>query len=346
MMRGLVYRGSWNVAVEDVPEPDPPKGTDVLVRIHATGICGTDIGIVSGAYSAKAPVILGHESAGQVVAVGEDVRELAAGDRVVIDPTYYCGFCLMCRTDRQNHCERKSETETGVSRDGTFAAYYTTEERFLHRFASNLSYEEAALTEPLSCVLTGIGQLRLRHDLRTLVIGAGPIGILYAHGLSLAGIDGVLVEIADERLSLVQHAIPARWQTERNIPGALKALRPRTGEADLIVDTTSAATEQCTAVLAPRGQLLSVGLRAGSANLDMLRVADRSLTILGSIDSLGTFSSALRLIERRAVPADRIITDQLDLEHYGEAFRRVGCDIAARRRSNNARALKTIIRPV
>src|SRR5260370_17630665 len=98
MMRGLVYRGSWNVAVENVPEPDPPKGADVLVRIHATGICGTDIGIVSGAYSARSPVILGHESAGEVVAVGQDVRDLTAGDRVVIDPTYYSPSLLMCPT--------------------------------------------------------------------------------------------------------------------------------------------------------------------------------------------------------------------------------------------------------
>jgi threonine dehydrogenase-like Zn-dependent dehydrogenase len=346
MMRGLVYRGSWEVAVEDVPEPEPPKGTDVLVRVHATGICGTDIGIVSGAYSARVPVILGHESSGQVVAVGEEVRDLTPGDRVVIDPTYYCGFCLMCRTDRQNHCERKGDTETGVSRDGTFAAYYTTEERFLYRFADDLSYEEAALTEPLSCVLTGVAQLRLRHDLRTIVIGAGPIGILYAHGLALGGIDGVLVEIADARLALAQQAMPARWQTERTIPDALQALRPSTGEADLIVDTTGAAAEQCVSALARRGQLLSVGLRAGNAKIDMLHVADRSLTILGSIDSLGTFSSALRLIERRALPAARIITDQLDLESYSEAFRRVGCDIASRRRSNDARALKMVIRPV
>ena len=345
MMRGLVFRGSWNVAVESVPEPDAPKGTDVLVRVHATGICGTDIGIVSGAYAAREPVILGHESAGEVVAVGEDVRDLTPGDRVVIDPTYYCGFCLMCRTDRQNHCERKVDTETGVSRDGTFAAYYTTEERFLHRFGSDLSYEEAALTEPLSCVLTGVAQLRLRHDLRTIVIGAGPIGILYAHGLSLSGIDGVLVEVADRRLALAQDAMPARWRTERTLAGALKAMRPCTGEADLIVDTTGAVTEECAAVLARRGQLLSVGLRAGTARIDMLHVADRSLTILGSIDSLGTFSSALRLIERRALPVDRIITDQMDLEHYAEAFRGVGCDIAARRRNNDARSLKTILRP-
>lgn len=337
MMRGLVYRSSWDVAVEDVEEPGSPKGSDVLVRIRATGICGTDIGIVSGAYAARAPVILGHESAGQVVAVGDDVRDLGPGDRVVIDPTYYCGFCLMCRTDRQNHCERKSETETGVSRDGTFAAYYTTEERFLYRFADDLSYEEAALTEPLSCVLTGVAQLRLRNDLRTVVIGAGPIGILYAHALSLSGIDGVLVEIADARLALAQQAMPIRWRTDRTIPA---------GDADLIVDTTGAATEQSIATLARRGQLLSVGLRAGTAKIDMLHVADRSLTILGSIDSLGTFSAALRLIERRALPAARIVTDQLDLESYGEAFRRVGCDIAARRRSNDARALKMVIRPV
>lgn len=129
-MLALVYKSAWDVALEERPVPEIKKDNDVLVRIRATGVCGTDLGIISGKYHAVPSTILGHESAGDVIAVGSAVSSLQPGDRVVIDPTYYCGQCEMCRTGRQNHCTHKAVTETGVSADGTFTDYYVTEDRF------------------------------------------------------------------------------------------------------------------------------------------------------------------------------------------------------------------------
>ncbi|MDQ5920095.1 MAG: L-iditol 2-dehydrogenase, partial [Pseudomonadota bacterium] len=143
----LVYNGSWNINIE---QTDMPQIDDygILVEIQATGICGTDMGIIMGKYSATPKVILGHESSGIVKQVGSKVSKFKENDRVYIDPTFYCGECFMCRTERPNHCELKTVTETGVSAHGTNTKFYVTTERFLYHLPEHVSFEGATLAEP------------------------------------------------------------------------------------------------------------------------------------------------------------------------------------------------------
>src|SRR5262245_42130213 len=102
------------MAVLDRDEPTIRAPNDVLIRVAATGICGTDLGIATGQYAATQGVILGHEFSGTVVATGDDVKNVRPGDRVFVDPTFFCGQCDQCTSGRPNHCEAKSSTETGV----------------------------------------------------------------------------------------------------------------------------------------------------------------------------------------------------------------------------------------
>ncbi|HXU45033.1 MAG TPA: alcohol dehydrogenase catalytic domain-containing protein [Thermoanaerobaculia bacterium] len=344
-MNALLYRGPWQLEESERPEPEPPVGREVVVRIRATGICGTDLGIVTGGYAAaRPPVVLGHESAGEVVATGDAVESLRIGDRVAIDPTYFCGACRMCRTGRQNHCQRKSDTETGVSRDGTFAPLYKTEERFLYPLPDRLSFAAASLAEPLSCALTGVDQVRLRPDLRALILGAGPLGVLYAHALACRGLGGAVVEISAPRRGLAQAALPPHWHCRSSLEEAIESLS-EDGEIDLAVDTTGLLAAEVLPRLARGGQLLTIGLRPTTCAVDMLRVADRSLSIVGSIDSLGTFAAAVDLLGRGLVPGDRIVTCQHPLEDYRIAFAELGCDLLARTVSAAAGAIKVVLLP-
>lgn len=340
----LVYEGPWSVGLRPFERPPSPGPGEALVRIKATGICGTDLGIISGAYAARKPVVLGHESTGEVVAVGGAVRGLAPGDRVVIDPTYFCGICRMCRTGRSNHCERKTSTETGVSRDGTFAPLYLTEERFLYRLPDHVGYEEATLTEPLSCTLTGVARLRLRPDLRLLVLGGGPMGVLYANALALHGLTGALVEIAQARRHLLPPLLPAGIQPCADLDQALTEASCQ-GVFDVIVDTTGCMAETALRHLPRGGQLLLVGLRAGNATFDPRRIADESLAILGSIDSLGTFSAALELIANGTIPARAMISATFPLAEFDIALASLGCDLGERRRTDTASAVKVVLHP-
>jgi threonine dehydrogenase-like Zn-dependent dehydrogenase len=342
-MLALVYESAWNVALEERPIPQLTRDNQVLVRIRATGVCGTDLGIVSGKYYAKSSIILGHESAGDVVSVGKDVSTLQPGDRVVIDPTYYCGQCTMCRTSRQNHCIYKGVTETGVSSDGTFTDYYITEDRFLYKLADHVSYEEATLTEPLSCMLTGINQMQLQPNFRTIVLGAGPIGMLYSYALASKGVTGTLVDISKERLEIASTIVPERWDVQPSFEAAIQKISPAERQVDVIVDTTGVVAAKVLSNLAHGGYLMLVGLRDGESTFNPKEIVDRSLKIIGSIDSIGTFATAHYMIEHHVIPARKLITHKFPLNEYKYAFRALGCDMDEQTLHPSSTAIKVIL---
>ncbi|EPJ34553.1 putative D-xylulose reductase A [Streptomyces afghaniensis 772] len=209
-MRALKYHGAWNVALEEVPDLRATGPDDVVVDIRFCGICGTDLGIVSGSYPIAVPgVTLGHEATGVVAECGPAVTNVKVGDRVVINPTPYCGQCRMCRTQRINHCVNKMGTESGVSYDGAFADRFLTTSRFVHVLPDHVSLQAAALTEPLSCVLSGVRKIQPPSMAAyTYVFGAGPLGLLYAWALSLKGLAPAVIETSPERLSFAQDRLP------------------------------------------------------------------------------------------------------------------------------------------
>jgi threonine dehydrogenase-like Zn-dependent dehydrogenase len=333
----LIFHGPWDLRLERRPPPIAPGPSEVLVRIRATGICGTDLGIVRGEYPARPGIVLGHESAGEVVDVGSEVRDLRAGDRVVVDPTYFCGHCRMCRTERPNHCEQKAERESGVSQDGTFAHHYRTDQRFVHRIADHVSYAEASLAEPLSCALTGLSKLHLRADMDTVVVGAGPMGMLYCHALAARGFTGDVIERSPGRLALCRDLLPDGWRMAADIEAEHDTL-------DLVVDTSGAATGFALRSLRRGGQLLTIGLTGIEHALQPSLLADRSLSIVGSIDSIGTFALARRMIETGAVPVRRLITHEMPLGDYAAGFSLLGMDLHERRRSlQEIRGLKVVL---
>jgi threonine dehydrogenase-like Zn-dependent dehydrogenase len=146
-MLSLTYQGPWQLALVDRDEPRIKGPNQVLIRVAATGICGTDLGIAAGHYTAAQGVILGHEFSGTVVATSEDVKNVKPGDRVFVDPTFFCGQCDQCTSGRPNHCEEKSSTETGVSADGAFAPYHVTTSRFVVPMAPSTTFEAATKDE-------------------------------------------------------------------------------------------------------------------------------------------------------------------------------------------------------
>jgi threonine dehydrogenase-like Zn-dependent dehydrogenase len=339
----LVFKGAYDIELLEKDLPVQLEMNEVLVKIKATGICGTDIGIVSGNYLAAKPnIVIGHESSGIVVAMGEKVKNTKIGSRVFINPTYYCEQCLYCRTGRQNHCAEKAHTETGVSQDGTFSNYYITEERFLYEMNDEITFAEASLAEPLSCVLTGVNQLKnVRMDARALIFGAGPMGILYAHALALHGLKGTIIEISEKRLELLKHVLPKEWGASSSLAEAQAAIPNE--EFDLIIDTSSSMLKTSLQHLARGGEILLVGLRNQQVEINPMCLADKSQSIIGSIDTIGTFNIACDLINHKRLPAKDLITDQFNLVNYKEAFEKVGVNFNHKVVTPNASGIKVVI---
>jgi 2-desacetyl-2-hydroxyethyl bacteriochlorophyllide A dehydrogenase len=173
----------------EVPSPGPGE---LRVRVEASGLCGTDLHIASGEYPFASPgVTLGHEFSGTVVGVGEGVDAFSEGDRIVVDPNIPCRVCRYCHDSRPHLCENPQAV--GVTRDGGLSEFALLPVSQAYRVPEELPSEAAVLTEPLACALHAVDLGGLRPGERTLVLGAGPIGILCSMLLVAAGASEVLV---------------------------------------------------------------------------------------------------------------------------------------------------------
>lgn len=333
-MKALRFNGIWDISSVDVPSLQCIDSNDVIVAIEVCGLCGTDVGIITGDYPVAIPgTTLGHESTGRVIEVGSAVTRFRQGDRVVINPTYSCGKCRMCQTGNPNHCERKQGTEAGVSYNGTFAERYRAKENTLLHLDDHVSFEEGALTEPLSCTITGVDKLNITHtNIRAGVIGAGPMGMLYLWSLHLRGVRAFLVEKNEHRYRFAKDVLPEGGRIYTDFSKAMHEEYGCDEKLDLCIDTTGYLSEVVFNHLAPGGKLLNVALKNFTAKLDVLKIADKSLSVIGSIDSLNnSFERAYAMIRDGKIPAGKLISHTFDYGNYKQAFALVGCDIAAKK---------------
>ncbi len=329
-MRALKYNGTWDIELKEVEELHVMKPNDVIVKIKYCGICGTDVGIISGSYPvAVKGVTIGHEATGVISEVGSEVTNVKIGDRVAINPTYYCGKCRMCQSLRINHCENKFGTESGVSYDGTFAEYYRTSSEFVYKIPDGISMKAVTLTEPLSCVLTGTRKIQpLSMMTYSYVFGAGPMGILYTWALSLKGIFPAVIENSPARFEYAQNCVPKGVKIYPSLEEARKDYyNDPKAPLDLVVDTTSGLLEQLYSELACDAIYMSIGLKDKYTQLNIRDLADKSLSIIGSIDSLhGSFLEAFHLITQGTIPTEKLVSHVFPLKEYKEAFGTIGCN--------------------
>lgn len=201
-MKAVTYPAKGEVAFRDLPQPEP-AAHEVLIRVRASGICHTDIDVLHARYGSGAfPVVPGHEYAGEIVALGRDVAGFAVGDRVVVDPNLSCGTCRPCRRGRENLCINLGAY--GVSANGGFAEFSAVSAANLHAIG-DLPFDQAALAEPMGCVLNGVTTLAPAPQDEALIFGAGPIGLLLAIALRTRGVQRItLADIDPARVGIAR----------------------------------------------------------------------------------------------------------------------------------------------
>ena len=329
-MLAAVLHAFDDLRLEEVPRPEPEHPSDVVVRIRACGICATDYKAVKGIRrNVTFPCIAGHEASGVVAAVGSAVRHFREGDEVICSPSGYCGFCDACRTGRTHYCAEAFTTGGDGPNDiwpGAFAEYMRTRECSLYRKPANLSFDAAAITEPLSGAWKGVVQyseMRVGDDV--VVIGVGGIGLLCLLVAKAAGAG---------RLIAVDTSAYARSQALRF--GATHAVDPGSGDAkrqvyailpngpDLVVE--AAGPVQAVRLMV---DLLRRGTRWNVFGITTHETfeLDGGLThfLEARMDaSFGTtplaMSMAIRLMERGLVDTGRIITHRFPLAQVHAAM--------------------------
>ncbi|TQF01751.1 hypothetical protein E6W39_05160 [Kitasatospora acidiphila] len=312
-MKAVVFEDVGRAGIHDraVPSFD---AHDVLVKVAATGICGTDRAILLGEFPARRGVVLGHEAVGAVTAVGAAVASVAPGDRVVINPTYHCDRCRPCRRGMPAHCGAKAGREVGVDRDGTMADFAVVPERFVHRLPAEVPYRRGALVEPLACVLNNLTAARLRWDDRVLVVGAGPIGALCALVLAWRGARVTLAERDPGRLDIAR----------RLLPHAVRVLAAEeaaaAGAPDAVIDTTGALPGDLLGTVTAGGTVVVMGEReAAVAAVPLRALVTRGIRLVGA----GPYRPAdfeLAVELACELPLEGLVTHVLPLERYAEAL--------------------------
>ncbi len=309
----------FKTEVVDLAEPDL-NPDDVKIRVKAAGICGTDIHILKGEYTlARFPMIPGHEFSGEVVAVGSRVTRFNVGDRVTADPNIPCNRCANCQRSRPNQCENLQAI--GVTRNGAFAEYVTAPESVVFPIG-DVSYAQAALIEPLACVMWGLQRVQIQAGDRVLIFGAGPMGCLLAQAVNAAGASQVdITDVAPWRL---QQAA-ALGITHALTPDALNQHLPVHRDYDVVVDCTGvpAVIEKLPVYAGSRGKLWLFGVAPDKATVSFspYEIFRKDLSIIGSFAVNRTFHKAIMMIHSGKIQLQPLISHQLPLDDFQEGLR-------------------------
>jgi 2-desacetyl-2-hydroxyethyl bacteriochlorophyllide A dehydrogenase len=295
--------------ISQIPIPEPTEN-ELLVKVMASGICGTDIHIFRGEYIGDYPVIPGHEFSGVVEAVGEAVRRFKPGDRVAIEPNIACDNCYHCLNNRHNFC--LNWRAIGVTRPGGMAQFVTAPEKSAFDIGK-LPFEQGAFVEPLSCVLHGVDRLNLKMASRIVIIGAGPIGILLLQVLRLNGAAEItMVDVNKTRVDF------AREKGADHIYSSLDDL-PK-DEFDAVVDATGVISvmSRCIDYVRHGGKVLLFGVPPAEEKLMMeaFPIFRKGLTILSSFTSLRNSYQSLDLLKKGRISLEGLVSHQLPLNDF------------------------------
>jgi 2-desacetyl-2-hydroxyethyl bacteriochlorophyllide A dehydrogenase len=317
-MRAAILDGPGALHVGSAPEPVPgPR--DVLVRVAACGVCGSDLHLADGEIPGTPyPLIPGHEFAGEVVAVGSDVTRVREGARVTVDPSLFCGECTFCQRQRGNLCANWAAI--GATVNGAFAEYVKAPAANVYELPEELSYEEAALVEPLACAVQGMRRLDPQPGDKVLIVGAGTIGlVLLQLVLRCGAATAVSVDLNSERLRVAERL--GAIHTAGSVSDAL-ALEPL--GYDCVIDATGVPTaiEAGFGAVRRGGKLLVFGVAPGDASvrLSPFRIYRDEITVLGSMAVLFGFAPALELLRGRVLDTETFLTHRFPLDRYADAL--------------------------
>ena len=351
-MTAAVLYGAEDLRVERVPIPQPGPG-EIVVQVEAALTCGTDLKVYRRGYHARMlrpPMPFGHELAGTVAAVGAGVTRFKEGDRVLPLNSAPCDRCYFCLRGQQNLCDDL------LFNNGAYADFLLVPARIVEKntllLPTGLAFKHAALTEPLACVVRGLEESGARPGDSMIVIGAGPIGLMFLHAAALAGVDVIAVVKRDDQVESarqlgarqVVQVDPAAGREE--MLGSVLALTPDGRGADVVIEAVaSPATWEWAVDLVRKGGVVNFfgGPPSGTVvALDTNRLHYGDITLKASFHHTpATCRTAFELIASGRFRADAFLTGQAELADVPEVFRRM----LSRPAAGGKAEIKTVIYP-
>jgi len=329
-MKALVLKEYRQFALEDFPVPTL-QPHDVLVRVRACGICGSDVHGMDGSSGRRIPpIVMGHEAAGAIEEVGSAVTGWKKGDRVTFDSTVSCGECWYCGRGEVNLCENRRVL--GVScgeyrRHGAFAEFVAVPQRILYRLPDNLTFEQAAMVEAVSIAVHAVERTPLMLNASVTVIGTGMIGLLVVQVLRARGCGKIIaVDLDNDKLQLAKRlgATDSILASETDLQEKIRALTSGRG-ADAAFEVVGLSPTVKTAVDSVRkgGSVTLVGNLKSQVELPLQAVVTRELTLIGTCGSAGEYPACLDLIASGKVNVTDFISATPPLAEGAQWFERL-----------------------
>lgn len=322
-MKQVELYAPLDVRLREAPRPTPGPD-EVLIAVARVGICGSDLHAYHGRHPfIQLPVVPGHEFAGTIVEIGANVRDLTPGQRVTVEPSLVCGVCTNCTHGRYNICEHLRVI--GCQTDGALAEYLAVPAAKALPLPDSLSWDQAALVEPLAVAVHAVRMARLQPGANVLILGAGTIGLMVLQAAKALGAGRVVItDLIERRLALALRL------------GAVRAVNPHQADlahvleetfgpprADIIFECVGVAATAREAVrVARKGtRIVLAGVFEEEVPLNLGLVQDRELELVGTLMYAGDdFPTAIRLVERGQVKVEPLITHRFPLDRAAEAF--------------------------
>ncbi len=345
-MKACVIRGPHQLSVEERDVPVPGLG-QVAVRFGAGGICGSDLHYYHagrvGAFVVREPLILGHEAAGEVIALGDGVTRVAVGDRVAVNPARPCGVCAQCRSGRGQLCTDVrffGSASRFPHMDGAFAEVFLAHESQCFRISDQISYAKAACAEPLAVCLHAARRAGDLLGKRVLITGAGPIGLLMLMVVRRAGASEIVItDKVAEPLATALALGATRTVNISHVDPDSEEMRSLTG-FDVAIEAAGAlaALTQCMVSVRPGGRIVQVGSlpAVSDDSLRMNLLVTREIDLLGSFRFFEEYGTAVAMIDSGQIDPAPLMTAQISLSDAESAFQLA---------SDRTRALKVSLIP-
>lgn len=305
-MKALIMKEYMKLEYVDIPIPEI-KANEVLVRVKAASVCGSDIHGINGKTKRRQPpIVMGHEASGVIEEIGSEVRNYAVGDRVTFDSTVYCGDCRYCRAGEINLCDNRmvlGASTDDYRRYGAYAEYVAIPERILYPLDDAISFEEAALVEPMSVALHAISLLPPQREKSVVLFGTGTIALFAVQLFKLRGFKKLIVVGRNNKnLQLARELGADHIINSRDEDVVLAVKRLTSGEgADFAYDAAGAQNTFDDAMhsIKKGGHFVTIANLAERFTIDMIYLITRQLTIHGSCASNGENAEILNWLRKR-----------------------------------------------
>lgn len=328
-MRASVLTDVGEIEVEERQRPTT-TADEVLIRVGACGVCMTDYHMYHGSFEAPTPLVLGHESAGEVVEVGENVTEIEVGDRVTLNPTVPCNACPACKRGDTNLCENNTSIggAGNTIRDGSFAEYVAAPASVVVD-CGDLPVKKAALAEPLACCVHAVDRADVTTGDTVAVIGAGPIGLLMVQTFRVAGAGKIIVSELDAERRDLALELGADHVVDPADGDAVEQVTAIDGPVDVAAEVVgqTVTIEQARGMTGKGGRTLVAGVPPQDATMEFspFDLYFNEVSMVGTFAlTQESFERAVTLLRNDRIDADPLVTEEIGLDGLPGAFERMG----------------------